>query len=51
MTTQAKFKATTTAGTGALAAGQFRALVSVFDNTDSYGDVIRPGAFLSLIHI
>lgn len=49
MTTQAKFKATTTAGTGALAAGQFRALVSVFDNTDSYGDVIRPGAFTESI--
>ena len=28
-----------------LAEGQFRALVSVFGNKDSYGDVIRPGAF------
>ncbi|WP_179165373.1 HK97 family phage prohead protease [Streptomyces sp. M41(2017)] len=28
-----------------LAEGQFRALVSVFDNEDSYGDVVRPGAF------
>lgn len=26
-------------------AGQFEALVSVFDNRDSYGDVIRKGAF------
>ena len=26
-------------------AGEFEALVSVFDNTDSYGDVVRPGAF------
>lgn len=25
--------------------GQFRALVSVFDNEDTYGDVVRPGAF------
>lgn len=28
-----------------LAEGQFRALVSVFNNEDSYGDVVRPGAF------
>lgn len=49
MSQQVRFKATTTAGTGALAAGQFRALVSVFDNTDSYGDVIRPGAFTESI--
>jgi HK97 family phage prohead protease len=28
-----------------LAEGQFRALVSVFDNEDTYGDVVRPGAF------
>lgn len=28
-----------------LAAGQFRALVSVFGNKDSYGDVVAPGAF------
>lgn len=25
--------------------GQFEAIVSVFDNVDSYGDVVRPGAF------
>lgn len=25
--------------------GQFRALVSVFDNEDTFGDVVRPGAF------
>lgn len=25
--------------------GQFRAVVSVFDNKDVYGDVVRPGAF------
>ncbi|MFE3853432.1 HK97 family phage prohead protease [Streptomyces griseorubiginosus] len=28
-----------------LAEGQFVALVSVFNNEDSYGDVVRPGAF------
>ncbi|MFJ4322246.1 HK97 family phage prohead protease [Streptomyces tricolor] len=28
-----------------LAEGQFIALVSVFNNEDSYGDVVRPGAF------
>lgn len=28
-----------------LAEGQFMALVSVFNNEDSYGDVVRPGAF------
>ncbi|MEU1496061.1 HK97 family phage prohead protease [Streptomyces sp. NPDC005732] len=28
-----------------LAEGQFRALVSVFNNEDTYGDVVRPGAF------
>jgi len=28
-----------------LAPGQFTALVSVFDNEDSMGDVVRPGAF------
>jgi len=28
-----------------LAEGQFRALVSVFGNKDSYGDVVQPGAF------
>jgi uncharacterized protein len=28
-----------------LADGQFRALVSVFGNEDSYGDVVMPGAF------
>ncbi|MDW4900659.1 HK97 family phage prohead protease [Streptomyces californicus] len=28
-----------------LAEGQFSALVSVFNNEDSYGDVVRPGAF------
>ncbi|MET9158281.1 HK97 family phage prohead protease [Streptomyces parvulus] len=28
-----------------LAEGQFTALVSVFNNEDSYGDVVRPGAF------
>lgn len=27
------------------AAGQFEAIVSVFGNVDSYGDVVRPGAF------
>lgn len=32
---------TSTEGT----AGQFEAIVSVFDNVDSYGDVIRKGAF------
>ena len=26
-------------------AGQFEAIVSVFDNLDSYGDIVRPGAF------
>lgn len=29
--------------------GQFKALVSVFGNKDSYGDVIRPGAFADTI--
>jgi HK97 family phage prohead protease len=42
----AKFKA---AGDGptddGLLPGQFRAVVSVFGNKDSYGDVIVPGAF------
>lgn len=28
-----------------LAEGQFTALVSVFNNEDSYGDIVRPGAF------
>lgn len=28
-----------------LEAGQFRALVSVFGNKDSYGDIVAPGAF------
>jgi HK97 family phage prohead protease len=28
-----------------LAEGQFTALVSVFNNEDTYGDVVRPGAF------
>lgn len=28
-----------------LAEGQFKALVSVFNNVDSYGDVVMPGAF------
>lgn len=28
-----------------LAAGEFEALVSVFNNVDSYGDVVLPGAF------
>ena len=26
-------------------AGEFTALVSVFGNVDSYGDVVQPGAF------
>lgn len=30
---------------GALTPGQFKAIVSVFDNRDSYGDIIRKGAF------
>lgn len=30
---------------GGLAEGQYRALVSVFDVEDSWGDVVRPGAF------
>lgn len=42
-TAPARIKAAGTAD--GLAEGQFRALVSVFDNKDSYGDVIRPGAF------
>lgn len=29
--------------------GQFEALVSVFDNKDSYGDVVRPGAFVDTL--
>lgn len=32
-----------------LEAGQVTALVAVFDNTDSYGDVIRPGAFTKTV--
>lgn len=32
-------------GLSALEEGQFRALVAVFGNVDSYGDVILPGAF------
>ncbi|MFI5685897.1 HK97 family phage prohead protease [Streptomyces sp. NPDC051636] len=31
--------------TDGLEEGQFRALVSVFNNEDTYGDVVRPGAF------
>jgi uncharacterized protein len=42
-TAPAQIKAAGTAD--GLAEGQFRALVSVFGNKDSYGDVIRPGAF------
>jgi phage head maturation protease len=30
-------------------AGEFEAIVSVFDNVDSWGDVVRPGAFLDTI--
>ncbi|WP_217545788.1 HK97 family phage prohead protease [Streptomyces sp. GbtcB6] len=43
MEVTAKVKAAGTAD--GLAEGQFRALVSVFDNEDTYGDVVRPGAF------
>lgn len=32
-----------------LADGQFRAVVSVFDNKDSYGDVVRRGAFVDTL--
>ena len=32
-------------GTGELAEGEFIALVAVFNNVDSYGDVVMPGAF------
>lgn len=35
----------TTANDDELAEGQFDALVSVFGNVDSYGDVVQPGAF------
>lgn len=35
--------------TDGLADGQFRALVSVFGNEDSMGDVIRPGAFAQVL--
>lgn len=35
----------TTANDDGLAEGQFDALVSVFGNVDSYGDVVQPGAF------
>lgn len=34
---------------GGLADGQFRALVSVFGNEDSMGDVIAPGAFAQVL--
>ncbi|KND30091.1 HK97 family phage prohead protease [Streptomyces stelliscabiei] len=43
MEVTAKVKAAGTAD--GLADGQFLALVSVFNNEDSYGDVVRPGAF------
>jgi HK97 family phage prohead protease len=43
MEVTAKVKAAGTAD--GLAEGQFTALVSVFNNEDSYGDVVRPGAF------
>lgn len=43
MEVTAKVKAAGTAD--GLAEGQFRALVSVFNNEDTYGDVVRPGAF------
>jgi hypothetical protein len=42
-TAPARIKAAGTAD--GLAEGQFRALVSVFGNKDSYGDVVMPGAF------
>src|SRR5690606_4089047 len=37
-----------TTGEG-LADGQFDALVSVFGNVDSYGDVVQPGAFATTL--
>ncbi|MFD5656925.1 HK97 family phage prohead protease [Streptomyces hirsutus] len=43
MEVTAKVKAAGTAD--GLAEGQFVALVSVFNNEDTYGDVVRPGAF------
>ncbi|MFF6985603.1 HK97 family phage prohead protease [Streptomyces sp. NPDC010273] len=43
MEVTAKVKAAGTAD--GLEEGQFIALVSVFNNEDSYGDVVRPGAF------
>lgn len=41
----AAFKAQTTTTDTGLSEGQFKALVSVFGNTDTYGDVVMPGAF------
>lgn len=46
MTTATKTFAARVKATGdQLDAGQFEAIVSVFGNIDSYGDVVRPGAF------
>jgi HK97 family phage prohead protease len=44
----AKIKAAGTAD--GLADGQFRALVSVFGNVDSYGDKVMPGAFTNTLN-
>jgi HK97 family phage prohead protease len=44
-TLPAKVRVLTKADGDGGTAGQFEALVSVFDNVDSYGDVIRKGAF------
>lgn len=41
----ANFKAQTTTKADGLKEGQFKALVSVFGNADTYGDVVLPGAF------
>lgn len=42
---QATIKAVGAEPNSELEEGQFRALVSVFGNVDSYGDVVMPGAF------
>lgn len=41
----AEVKAVGSEGSGGLPEGQFEALVSVFGNVDSSGDVVMPGAF------
>lgn len=45
----AEVKAVGSEGSGGLPEGQFEALVSVFGNVDSSGDVVLPGAFTATL--